>query len=206
MPIRFDVTSLSIGELEKDLRAMGSRAPSILARAINRAGSAGKTAMVRAVADDTGFRQKTIEKEIRIVKASKTEPRFTMEIRGRRIPLIEFKARGPEPSRGRGRGVTWTNQGETKREPHAFIATMPTGHRGVFVRSRFTRGGARYSERFVDGRKRNVEIIKELFGPSIPQVFQRHIPVLEDAAQIALVKNLAHDIGFERSRQAAEPE
>lgn len=202
MASRFEV-GLTLGQLEKDLLAMGNSAPAIMARALNRAGTSGKTAMVRGVAASTGIRQKRISDDIRISKASRNDLKFVLDIRGRRLPLIEFKAKGPEPSRGRGRGVSWTNEGQTKREPHAFIAAMPQGHRGVFIRTRFTAAGARFKPHGTSkrtGRPLLREVIEELFGPSIPHVFEKQIPVFQAASQESLIKNLVHEIGFERSR------
>jgi hypothetical protein len=176
---------LSLGELQKDLLGLGQSAPLILSRAINRAATSGKTAMARAIAADTGIRNKVVADEIKILKATRKEPKAVIEIRGRRIPLIEFKARGPEPSRGKGRGVSYTLPTGRGRVANAFIATMPQGHRGVFKRLQTPRLP-----------------IKELFGPSLPHVFEKFLPTFSAAAQESLVKNIVSEIRFERSKQA----
>jgi len=181
----FATFALDIRELENDLKTMGAQAPVLMARALNRAGVAGKTAMVKAVVADTGIRQKEIEREVRLDKANVARPRVSVQIQGRRIPLIAFQARGPEPSKGRGRGVSYKLRGSRGRIGYAFIATMPGGHRGVYKR----RGKGRLP-------------IKELFGPSLPHVFAKFLPVFQERAQEAMVKTLRHEIDFARSKTA----
>jgi len=176
--------TLDIRALQNDLLEMGQQAPLIMARALNRAAVSGQTAMVKAVSADTGIAAKNVKREIRIDKANRTSPMVALTIAGRRIPLIAFSARGPEPSRGRGRGVSYRLPGGRGRVPNAFIATMGSGHRGVFKRR---------------GRKRLA--IVELRGPSLPHVFEKFLPRFREAAQVSLVKNLAAEISFARSKQ-----
>lgn len=185
MSQRFDF-AIDVRRFSQELEDLGRRAPAIMARAVNRGGTAGKTAVVRAVAGDTGIQQKNIERELRVDKANSAFPRFSIEILGRRIPLIAFQARGPEPSRGKGRGVSYRLPTGRGRIADAFIATMPAGHRGVFRRV----------------AKRRLPII-ELFGPSIPHVFEKFIPLFGQVAMDSFAKNLAHEISFAKSKEAA---
>lgn len=170
---------VDLGSLKKELEGMGKAAPAIMARSLNRAGTAGKTAMVKAVRADTGIAQKNIEREIRLDKATRTVPRFVVSIAGTRIPLIAFQARGPEPSRGKGRGVSYRLPGGRGRIPSAFIATMRSGHRGVFKRKTTRRLP-----------------IAELRGPSLPHVFEKFFPAFRSVAEDSLLKNLRHEIDF----------
>lgn len=186
MSQRFDF-ALDVKGFAKDLEELGSKGPAVMARAVNRATTAGKTAMVRAVAKDTGIQQKAVEKDLRVNKATRAVPVASIEIQGKRIPLIAFQAKGPEPSRGRGRGVSYRLPTGRGRIGNAFIATMnpPSGHRGVFKRARTSR----------------LPII-ELFGPSLPHVFEKYLPTFEAAAGAAFEKTLAHDISFAKSQAA----
>jgi len=176
---------LDIAALKNDLEALGHQAPVLMARALNRAGVSGQTAMVKAVAADTGIQQKNIKREIKVDKATRTTPTVALEIQGRRIPLIAFQARGPEPSRGRGRGVSYRLPTGRGRVPNAFIARMPSGHRGVFKRK----------------AKKRLSIM-ELRGPSLPHVFEKFVPQFQAAAQESLVKNLRSEIAFAKSKQS----
>jgi hypothetical protein len=180
---RFEV-ELGLDGLAADLLALGQSAPYVMARALNRAGVSGKTAMTRAIHEDTGIASKDVGREIQLEKATKTKTVVALQIRGRRIPLIAFKARGPEPSRGKGKGVSYTLPGGRGRVPDAFITTLGVGgHRGVYKR----RGRPRLP-------------IDELFGPSLPHVFEKFIPVFAQAAGESFRKNLASEISFERSK------
>ena len=179
--------SLDIGGLAVELREMGRQAPIIVARALNRAQTAGKTATVKAVAQDTGLTQKYVARDLKVDKASRTQLRASLEISGRRLPLIAFQARGPEPSRGRGRGVSYRLPTGRGRIPEAFIATVGIGgHRGVFKR-----------------RTKKRLPISELRGPSIPHVFEKYVPVFERVAGESLVKNLRSEIDFAKSKEGA---
>lgn len=186
MSQRFDV-ALDVKRFAKDLEQLGNRAPAVMARAVNRGAVAGKTAMVRAVAKDTGIQQRAIEKDLRIDKATRFAPVASIEIRGRRLPLIAFQARGPEPSKGKGRGVSYRLPTGRGRIGNAFIATMPSGHRGVYKRLRTARLP-----------------IAELFGPSLPHVFEKFLNVFAEAAGAAFAKTLEHDIGFAQSQRTEE--
>lgn len=185
---------LESGGLEKELKAMGANIPAVMARSLNRAGTTGRAVMARHINKDTGIAIGAVKKEIRLDRATRSDPVVRLEIRGRRIPLIAFQARGPEPSRGRGRGVSYRLPSGRGRIRNAFIATMPSGHRGVFIRKTPTR-----SRR---GRPRSSPAlpILELFGPSLPYVFEKYIPEFRKAASESLVKNLRSAINFARSK------
>ena len=194
--------TLDMGQLGKDLEAMGRAAPLIMARSLNRAAVSGQVAMVRAITDDTGIAAKNVRREIVIDKATRSEPVATVAIAGKRIPLIALQARGPEPSRGRGRGVSYKLLGGRNRIPSGFIATMASGHRGVFKRP-----GA-LGRKEVGPRQRGAWKgagrlpIVELRGPSLPHVFEKKLSVFQAAAQESFLKNLAHEISFSKLKSA----
>lgn len=200
--------ALGLEDLQKELLAIGEAGPRILARSLDRAATAGKTAMARAIAEDTGIANKNVTREISIDKAglrSKVDPRIVVSIKGRRLPLIAFGARGPEPSKGKGRGVSYKLPTGRGRAPGAFIATMPGGgHRGVFVRvGALARGaqGPGFSQKRSRGAWGPNLPIRELLGPSLPHVFEKKIDVFETAAQLSLTKNLIHELGREVEKQ-----
>lgn len=174
-------------QFTKDLEALGRTGKVAVSRALNRAATAGRTAMVRAVKAETGLGSRFLSKEVRIEKSTANAPRATVTAQGRRVPLIAFKAKGPEPSRGRGRGVTTSLPGAKGRLPHAFIARMPSGHRGVFQRK---------------GKRRLP--IEEQFGPSAPELFEKHFPAFARAAGESFDKNLRSEISFAQSKAQAQ--
>lgn len=172
---------VNVKGLEQGLARLRRSAPLAIRRAVARAGTAGRTAMAKEITTDTGLPSRRIKKEIRVDRVGDTALR--LEIRGRRIPLIDFKARGPEPSRGRGRGVSYKLPGGRGRAPRAFIATMPSGHRGVFQR-----------------RGSGSNPIYQLHGPSLVHVFEKFLPLGAKRAREALVKNLKSEFAFALSR------
>jgi len=167
---------------EAKLAALGSRAPQVVARSLNRAAMSGRTAMARVVSKDMGLKVGDVRERITMRDATPARLSVTLFASAKRLPLILFRATGPEPSFGRGRGVGATLGGR-KRYPRAFLATMGSGHRGVFER----RGKLRLP-------------IYELFGPSIALVFKKHEQVGIDRAMEMLGKNLGHELEFEMSR------
>jgi hypothetical protein len=188
---------LDIRAFQKDLEDMAAQAPAIMAYALNRALVSGQTAMVRAVTADTGIAAKNVRREIVLDKANLSRPVAALTIAGKRIPLIAFQARGPEPSRGRGKGVSYRLPTGRGHIPNAFIATMMSGHRGVFTR----KPGFAKSKRHGEQETRPQLPIQEKRGPSLPHVFEKFVPTFQAAAQESLVKNLAHEIAWAKSKQ-----
>ncbi len=174
-----------VREAVRNLRLLRGRARATVARSMNRAANSAKTVGAREIASDVGLRVGTVKEQIRLTRATPQQLLATLEISGRRIPLIEFHARGPYPSRGRGRGVTYKIGETPARLPHAFIAIMRSGHRGVFRRV---------------GTKRRPII--ELLGPSLPQVFSKPsiVQTMQERYRESLLVNLKHEIEYELSR------
>ncbi len=170
----------------KRLDLLGRGAPVALARALNKTGDAVRTAMARAVAKDMGIKVGTARAAIKVEKATGASLAVRIVAKGKRLPLIDFKARGPEPSRGRGRGVAYVMRGERKRLDHAFIATVGAGHRGVFIRT---------------GPRRLP--IKQLAGVSIAKSFENQIEAGAARRNEVLFQKVEHEIEFELSRQRA---
>lgn len=175
--------------VQQAIQRLEQRAPQAITRALNRAITGSRVEMRRVMGKDLGLKQGTIDKDLRVGLAHPEKQIASLEVRGKRIPLIDFGARGPEPSRGKGRGVTARLGGKSSRYPHAFIATMRSGHRGVFTR----KAGV--------GR---LPII-ELRGPSLVKVFLRFRQVGIARGVDALVKNLQSEFRFamQQARSAA---
>jgi len=95
-----------------------------------------------------------------------------LSINGARIPLVEFEARWARNQPGA--TVQVLKGGARKTVLHAFIATMKSGHQGVFTRQ--TKAGT-WSKRLP---------IRELYSISIPQAFLNK--TVQDA-----VKKMAND-------------
>ncbi len=168
------------------LEQLGKRGLVAIARGINRTAASERTAMARAVAADMGLKVGTARDAIKVEKASANSLEARVIARGKRIPLIDFKARGRYPSLGKGAGVSYTMQGQRKTWRSAFIAIVGDGHKGVFFRV---------------GRKRLP--IKQAYGPSIARVFANLLPVGESRRAEVLTANVQHEMEFELSRLKA---
>ena len=167
------VFKLDTKEVERSLRSFGRRAPRMASAALNRTAKGVATEWKKAVSEDIGIKQSAVAKQMKVRKSKATTLQASVSVKDRRIPLIELGARGKEPSRGKGRGVTYKILGRRRRRRHAFIATMRSGHRGVFKRT--------------SKRRRP---ITELHGPSIHRVFHKHLPKARARANKQFPKEL----------------
>lgn len=171
-------------EARADYAAMPDRTKKAMMRSLNRGINAARTVMVSRISRDTGLRSKDVRDALKVTLATFDRPVARMATTLRRIPLIKFGARGPEPSRGKGRGVSYKLGGQGKqRVPEAFIATMKTGHRGVFAR--------KTTDRLP---------IRELFGPSLGHVFAKYRPEAQGIAQEFFERNFGRELKFQASR------
>jgi len=130
------------------------------ARALNKLMDRAKVQAARQIRD-AGYNLKIsdIKSGIRIQRATAGTPRAALIAKGRPVPLIKYSAR--ETSKG----VSVNVLKGRKLIAGAFIATMPGGHRGVFVRD----GHGKHKKVKKGGRVSWHELpIRELFGPSIP--------------------------------------
>lgn len=169
-------------DLLRGIAAHKARFPYAIRRALKRTATSTTALMAKSIAQDTGLPSRFVKKEIKIDTLGDVGVRIRVE--GDRIPLIAFKARGPEPSRGKGRGVSYRLPGGRGRDPNAFIATMKSGHRGVYKRT----------------TKARLPIV-QLHGPSLMGVFVRYMQQGAEHAKEALIKNLRAEISYALSKK-----
>jgi hypothetical protein len=155
-----DITIDGIPELDADFAAFPAKAQRILVSSLNRGIKSARTFMARAVSQDMGLKVGTVREAMKMPLASQSHPVAELRSPLTRIPLIEFSARGPYPSRGRGRGVTYRigTKGRGRVET-AFIASMKSGDGRLGVYARV-------------GKERIPR--RHLRGPSMGHVFARY--------------------------------
>jgi hypothetical protein len=199
--------TLDTRQLKQALRDLDTKAPTVIARALNRTASSANTQAIRAIAKNMGIAQKRVRQNISVAKAYPQKLTATVQARpggsgvvaGRskaerwgRIPLLEFHARDNRVMQGQdlikhlvslivsGQGVVYRLPGGRGSAPHAFIARMKSGHVGVFQR--------------LPGAKR-LKIV-ELYGPSVPHVFAQKaiLAALKKSGEENLAKNMAHEM------------
>ena len=152
-------------------------------RAMNKSIASGRTAFVRGVAGDIGLKASDVREFVIVREATAQNLAATIYASANRIPLFKFGAKGPVPSLGKGGGVTARLKGGAGRYPRAFIATLGSGHVGVFQRL----GRARLP-------------IAQLHGPSIWKASDKFVEAAAARTHEQLAKNLPREIEFEFSR------
>lgn len=167
------------------------RFPKAITRALNRAGQSSLAKMATLGSQDLGLPSRVARSQMKLTKATESRQVVRITATGKRIPLIDFKARGPRPSRGKGRGVTAKLPGGAGRYPYAFIAQMRSGHVGVFERS-----SSKFMRFQKSSWKKKRQAIRELHGPSFPKVFHKLTPEVLAHGEDVLRKNLLHELKF----------
>ncbi|EON13412.1 phage tail protein [Pandoraea sp. SD6-2] len=163
-------------------------------RALNKTANQARTEASKEVRS-VGYNIKAsaIKKSFAIKRASAGNLVVTLKATGRPIGLINYGARQG------GGGVSVQVKSGRKVLKHAFIASMPNGHRGVFERT-----GKGHKKVVRNGKvMRSGLPIKELFGPSIPQ------SLANDAVEKAVMAKirqkfpqiLRHELAFAASRR-----
>ena len=135
-------------------------------RALNKVAAQAKVQAAREIRD-AGYNVKisAIKNTISIARANKDLLVATVKSTGRPIPLINYGARQTK------QGVSVQVKHARKTIPHSFIAVMPGGHKGVFVRV-----GAGHKRVTNNGRLIQSGLpIKELYGPSVPAAFKSEV-------------------------------
>lgn len=160
-------------------------------RALNKVAAQAKVAGSREIrAAGYNLKAAKIKAQFKIRQASSGNPVAVITCSGKPIPLIEFSARETRA------GVTVNVKNGRKSIPGAFIATMPSGHRGVFVRV-----GKTHKKVMVNGKAVWHGLpIKELYGPGVPDAFGNDVV---QQALVAMIKAkfpsiLASEIKFLR--------
>jgi Prophage minor tail protein Z (GPZ) len=162
--------SIDISGALKKCDRVAEEYPQAVARAINKTAVSARAQAAREIRN-VGYRIKIaqIKKQLIIRRATRAELQAVIRASGRPIPLINYNARQNK----QGVSVAVLRGGTTIK--HAFIATMPSGHRGVFLRKDYARTMSRHEKHGITHgagqRGKHGLPIFELFGPSIPAAF-----------------------------------
>ena len=182
--MKFDVR-FDVNEAKAMLKGLQKQVlPQATSRAINKTSQSAKSAAVKLIAKDMGIKQKDVRSSITLLKASRIKLQAVVQARGKRLPIIKLDPHAMQNNIG----VTYKGQdGQRKQIAGAFIATMKTGHRGVYKRA--------------PGAKRLP--IMELQGPSIPYVFAQAkiTQALEETVNTRWPVIFQHEVQFELQRR-----
>jgi len=174
------------GDIHKALYKLAmtkAEARKAIVRALNRTADSTKVEAARQIkASGFGVKVATIKKSLSVRKAVGDILQAEVHSRGRPIPLIEFNARQTK------KGVTANVKRGRKLWPGAFIATMSTGHTGVFTHKPGMQTGKR-------GKPIHNRTIREEFGPGVPSQFgnTKIMAGLKEFARDEFIKRAAHE-------------
>lgn len=140
--------------------------------AMNRAVQQGRTAASRAIRADYAYKASTVNASFKVHLANNTNGSAALQSKGRRVRLIDMGARQTA------KGVSVRVSKRRKLIRGAFIATMKSGHRGVFIRL----------------TKKSLPI-KEMYTIGVPEAF-RAKPVMNattEKMEQSFYKRLEHE-------------
>ena len=159
--------------------------PPAIARALNKTIQSAKSTATKSIAANIGIKQQDVRSVLDIDKANRNNLTAILKASSkRRLPVIKIDPRATQDESG----VSYKGQdGQIRHIDHAFIATMRSGHRGVFKRK-------------PDAKR--LPII-ELQGPSIQKVFVNHAiqEAIKSAIDARWQPNLDHEVWFELQRR-----
>ena len=170
LEIRFDDDKLK--QLQRELKNFPKALPKVMSRGLNRTATSARTEISRSLSRRFGIKVKDVRDKLTLHRATYGNWRSAVGISGKKFGLIKFGARQT------GKGVTYRHERKRILIRHAFIATMKTGHRGVFLR----KGPARLP-------------IKEIRGPSLAQLYtgaRDEVNRIQSEFSAKLAKNI-HD-------------
>lgn len=181
-------TTMDIGELQAHLRRIRNPRQAVV-RASNRAVTSGRAVAARMVARNIGSAVRAVKDRFDVSRATAARPVAAIMGEARRLPLVWFRAKGREPSRGLPGGVRATLPTGAGHYPRAFIArSRKNGYRGVYARPA---QATRYP-------------IVQLRGPSPWHVGVMLVPVIGPQVRDTYAKNLTHEITYQLRRASAQ--
>lgn len=168
----YTVSISGVDEAIAFLKATPTAVVQAATRTVNNLAKQGITAAADAITKDYNIKPKEVKLSMSVVKASKTASEITaaIHVHGKGIPLYAFHGLPKKPATQKGIKVAarkpTTAQIMRKDSrttyPHHFVATMSTGHTGIYVRT-----GRRNR---VSGR---LNAIVEAYAFSIVTIFER---------------------------------
>lgn len=169
-----------------------------MARALNRLRDQAQVAGLRKVSEVYGIGPRTTEKYVSIDLASPDTLEASINAKGAGFPLYALQ---PRQTRA---GVSVRIKGRRVTVPHAFIATMKSGHIGVFARGAYGGRGRDIRAsgtfgRFTFGKRRLP--INELysFGPAEAMSNPDVVAAMEDRVDEQAAKVIESEIRFAKS-------
>lgn len=195
MSVKIDITDDQLRKAQDVLAHIPGGAEKALARAINRAIGTANAEATRQLQGQYVIKNKKVIVQAKSIKRRATSRNLfaRIEAKGSPIPLGAFLTNPKKPPKRRLKRQLFarvkSSGGGTIKS--AFITTVQTGHIGVRHAGVFIRTGER-------GRRGNpkLERIKQLYGPSIPQMLgnEEIQDFLVKRAKLVLDERLEHEM------------
>ncbi|MBN1664839.1 MAG: phage tail protein [Deltaproteobacteria bacterium] len=203
MNLSVQVNRTQLNEVKRMFKDMKGVPEKVISRAINGTLSGVKTDTSTEARKVLNAGKKAIDKNISTNKASVSRLTGVVSIKGNIIPLSEFKPTQTQ------KGVTARVYKGQPRESYtsAFIATLKTGHKGVFWRTYKGKPVGRIVRRPWPLMERKYRFpIEAVYGPRLTTVVKSDSvmkPVMNNAGT-RLDKNLKKEINYEMSKMGAK--
>jgi len=176
MALDIEVNPGQLALVERTLRDIPRGVNTVLPRAINKTAVTVRSRTIKLLTDKFNLTQKAVRDRTTIKRATPRYHIARIRFDGGRISLEKFGGRHSRSQPGATAQIE--RGGSRKVYEKSFIATMASGHRGIFMRVTKARLP-----------------ITELHGPSIRSIFEERLAAVttRDAAQI-LEKNIVQQV------------
>ena len=189
----YKVDASALMRLRLDMADAGKKTPAALRLSINYAGDRGYTAVKRHLAQQVGLQQRELGRSAGLKKIPATvngrKTEYVIVARSRWTPLSYY---APRQTKSGVSAAPWKNR---QIFSGSFIATMNSGHVGVFVRTGDMKQVAHTGK---NGRVtyRMRQSIRELWGPSLAiELMRKPTPQLfAQTALAAIGPRLQHEV------------
>jgi hypothetical protein len=160
-----------------------------LARAINHTVAKAKSSSSRDLRAAYQIQSKYAKKALAVSKASRNSLEGKLMASGKPIPLMAFKPRQNK------QGVSIRVKNSRKTIKSAFIATMPSGHKGVFARGMYTKDGFKFRTKRVKKTGPDTPIT-ELNSQSVQGMYANKVIVnnLRTKIEDSFPKRFVHEL------------
>lgn len=162
-----------------------------VARAINHTAAKARTQASKEIRSEYRIRAKDLRPALTTTKASAQNIEGRLVAKGKNLPLLAFGAKQNK------RGVSVNVTGQRKQIRSAFIATMRSGHKGVFARGHYKGGSFRFRDKRIKTSGPDLPIT-ELTTVAVPIAMQNR-KVLE-ATERLIVSNFPQRLRHELLR------
>lgn len=200
MDMQIDIRP-AIRAIRKEAHGLtASQVNTAIARALNHTAAKAKTRSARDIGNIYKIKKAEIKKNIVIGRAHRSRQSAAIIARGQPLPIMAFGARQVKS------GVSANIMGTRKVIRGAFIATMKSGHKGVFARGQYA--GYKFGFRTKRIRKTGNDLsINELTTTSLPKAFSNNTVLtnLKTMVESELPPRLMHEILRMKNGTASRP-